>query len=72
MLELACSVCFGAEGPMIDGIVKGMMVLIAVVGIVLFGIASFFFSLMRKEKRLNKMVAVSSATILPTDENVRF
>ena len=42
----ACSVCFGGEGPMVDGVVMGVWVLVGVVAAVLFLFARFFLSLL--------------------------
>ncbi len=51
----ACAVCFGdPETPMAKGVVAGVVVLIAVVGVVLAGIVGTGLCWMQRSRRLNR------------------
>jgi len=50
---LACSVCFGdPNSPMTHGVQAGVLVLLAVVGVVLTGLASLLLFWMRRAAKL--------------------
>jgi len=50
---LACSVCFGqSDSKMAEGMNMGILALLGVITTVLFGVASFFVFVARREARL--------------------
>lgn len=60
---LACPICFGAaDSPMVDAVKGGILVLLAVTGVVLASFAAFFVHLMRRAKITAGLQAGAPAT----------
>ena len=52
---LACPVCFGQiEGPAAEGVNNGVMTMLAVVGMVQFGLVTMFVGMWRRNRRLQE------------------